>query len=65
MLRNIFLPNLETDKDKNRKNVATDFCYFNENYFYNRNLLKVDNISDKKVSNNKNEEEFRPALEKA
>lgn len=64
MLSNIFLLDLKIKKDKNRKNTVMNFCSFNENNFFNGNLLKVSNINDKMFFNNKNEEEFIPAFEK-
>lgn len=52
------MPNPKTDKNKNRKNITIDFCYSNEDNSSNRNLLKVDNASNKMFSNDKNKEKL-------
>lgn len=65
MLPNTLLQDLETDKDKNRKNITMDFCYFNKNNSSNRNLFGVGNANNKIFSNDKNEEKLTFASEKA
>lgn len=67
------MPNLETGKDKDRKNSNIDSCYsnnlslayFSKKNFFNKNLLEVDNIIDDKLSNNENKKELILASEKA
>lgn len=65
MLPNTPLPDLETDKDKNGKNAAIDFCHSSENNSSNGNLSGAGNASDKTFSNDENEKELMPASEKA
>lgn len=65
MFPNIFLPDLKTNRDKNRKNVATNFCHFSENNFSDRNLSKTGNTRDEKFFNYENEEKLMPVFEKA
>ena len=65
MLPNTPLPDLETDKDKNGKNAAMDFCHSSENNFSDGNLSRAGNASDETFSNDENKEELMPASEKA
>lgn len=53
------LPKLKTDKDKNRKNTAIDFCYSGINNSSKKNLSKKSNTY------NKNKEKFIFTFEKA
>lgn len=65
MLLNTPLPNFETDKNKNGKNAAIDFCYSSENNFSDGNLSEANNASDETFSNNEKKEELMSASEKA
>lgn len=56
---------LETNKDKNKKNAAINFCHLSENNSFDGNLSWADNISNKIFSNNKNKEKFIFISEKA
>lgn len=55
ILLNIFLSNLETGKNKDRKNTNIDSCHFNnsplahfsKNNSSDQNLSEIDNIIDK------------------
>lgn len=48
MLSNTSLPNLKTDKNKNKKNIAIDSYHFSKNNSSNRNLSGA-NITSNKI----------------
>lgn len=52
MLLNILLPNLETNENKNGKNVATNSCHSSENNSSDENKSGVSNVSNKAFFNN-------------
>lgn len=64
MLPNIFLPDLEIDKDEKTKNSVSDFCNFCEKYSFDKNLLEKSNISDKIFSNKEKKEKLMLVSEK-
>ena len=56
MLSNIFLLDLKTDKDKNEKNIAMNFCHSIKNNCFDKNLLREDNANNKAFFNDEIEE---------
>lgn len=64
ILFNTLLLDFKTNKDKNKKNVAINFCHFSKNNFFNRNLSKANNDNNRIFSNNKNKEKFILTSEK-
>lgn len=64
MLFYIFLPNLQYDENKNKKNSIADYCHFSKNKSSNKNLLWANNTNDKIFSNIENKKNIYLHLKK-